>query len=247
MKPVLILFLLSLTTACASQKLYLFSRYIKPSELQVLEKELELIGYDVESNKHYFPSNVQENTLVHSFHYDQNEVNKLLQIAAKLGFSTVNDQLYSIAGKHIFTNNSLGLYLFPKEQLTSKDNVIVKSDDTYNQDLVGEFESSWECARYLSIELFANDSFVQEISPWSDESKEADYLGEKVIGKWSLSANKVTLIYDNKQKFAFKVTRHKTMDGGYMRHTTKLTPEVHMEAGLQSCELKMNLMEYINI
>ena len=85
------------------------------------------------------------------------------------------------------------------------------------------------------------------MSPWSEESNESNYLAIELLGEWNLSANKVTLIYKNDAKVEFNVSLEKSMDGTYMRHTTFLTPDIKQEKGLQSCELKMNLMEYIKI
>ena len=222
MKTLLSLLLLSMISACASQKVYLFSRNLNSSETLKVQKELESKGYDVESNNHYFPFNINSNTLVHSFYFNQLELEKLVVSLDKLGFSPIDKQFYAIVGKHSFTKNSLGIYLFPNDVSTNEQNTNVDGNGVNEQDVIGQFESSWECANAHSLELQPNNTFVQDISPW-EELNEKSVDIKTVFGRWTLSNNKVTLLYDNDTKVALEVSIKKSIDGAYMRHSCYCT------------------------
>jgi|GEM_PF-5434633 len=244
MKFCLLLFFYLLCVGCTNQKIYLFARYIEPKQTEKIETELEKIGFEVESNNHYFPAKVEDNTLVHSLTFKQGQVNRIKQILSLLDYSNISNEFYSFTGKHFFSRDSFGLYLFPTA-LDLYANKRQAAEKLFKQDLVGVYETQISCSTQSYIELKSDASFVQVEGGF--DSKIEDKLSSLHRGKWILIGAKLELIYYNiSSQQVFNVSAKTASVGPFLQRLKILSPQNQLlplsSYGL-GCRYQKSLME----
>lgn len=138
--------------SCTSPTVVLYGRYLPKEELKSITHEIEELGFDVESNTHRFPNEIDQSTIIQSpFFSDKAKLEALANYLNSDGWSVrTND--YLVTGNHWFKKNNLGLYLFPND--------VTPRDRLPFQDLINTYTSR-NCD--ADIKLLLNENQTYEI------------------------------------------------------------------------------------
>ena len=148
-------------------KVYVYAKYLSEQQKQSIAEKFEVYSYNVTFNDYDFPTSMTDNTILYSPFLQSNSViDNASEVTSAIGMPIYNVQGLT-EGNHWYTNNSIGVFLFP-ENRTSMETV-------FSQDLVGDYEAQ-NCGHVESLVLSADESFVVK-SVTNSVDKDTELVG----------------------------------------------------------------------
>ncbi len=123
-----------LMKSCANQpNVYVYAKYLNEQQKRLITEKLAPYRYDVKFNEHDFPTSMTDNTILYSPFLQTNSViDNASEVTSALGLPIYNIQGLT-EGNHWYTNNSIGIFLFPKDRASIS--------TVFKQDLTGDYEA----------------------------------------------------------------------------------------------------------
>lgn len=205
----------SLLSACKTTQVHLFAYHLESHTTEKITNSLEKAGLNVVVNQHYFPTSVEHNALVYSALFDKSEVNTIISTVNALGYA-VSDTSIAFRQGHSFSEDQLGLYLFPTNYTAEQ--------KVFKLPLVNEY-SSIDCDTSFTLNLFEsatkNTHFKLVKAKWNEDQK--DYIEYVTNGEWRVENEIVTLSHKTSNSHYF-ISRSKESTPYGLRHGIQLTP-----------------------
>ena len=99
---------------CTSTTVLLNSRYLSEQQIVEVSNAMEAQGYQVETNQHYFPDDINHSSLVYSpLIQDPLAVDRITLILEQAGWPLQSTRPL-LSGKHWYTKDTVGVYLLPE-------------------------------------------------------------------------------------------------------------------------------------
>ncbi|GAA6205848.1 MULTISPECIES: hypothetical protein [Thalassotalea] len=181
MQNILIIMILLFIASCSSKtQVHLYTNHLPQNKVNEVVSAIDKSSFNVILNRLPYPNDINDNAIVYSPSLNSRDrLNALMAVLSKLGFNISTASLIS-ANNHSFTENNLGLYLFPEGYVQPEANSI---NNTYQIPLVNEYGAT-DCQDATTLYLKEPDEFIIEINKWDD--KKEDYLQSYIEGKWRL-------------------------------------------------------------
>lgn len=163
-----------LVGACSSKtQVHLFATHLSKQKVEQIVKKLDKNLFELHVNQQSFPQEIENNALIYvpSIKYSE-RIRGILTSLESLGYDISSTSLLS-QGKHSYTANNIGLYLFP-------DNYVAKTPK-YKIELINEY-GAIDCKHDTSLTLKADHTFLVQVDVWHQAQEE--YLPQSYQGKW---------------------------------------------------------------
>ncbi|MFT5925257.1 MAG: hypothetical protein ACI9LE_002263 [Paraglaciecola sp.] len=190
-------FIALLLSGCTMQpKVHLFTANTNDQEMFPIVQTLTKNNYEVIQNSHEFPKIITSDTIVFSLGYVSNQqISKITGLIENLIGKKLNISYFG-RGKHSFTKNNVGLYLFgnPSE----------KSQKTESISFLNEFVAT-QCDNigYAYLTFFEDGKY--ELTTGTDNANETIQNSDN--GIWKKETSIITLFQDNEAKTSFRLTK----------------------------------------
>lgn len=198
-----------LLSACTSRpQVHVFSRYLDSEQQSAIGQALIEQKFEVTFNDYEFPSSVDSNTIVHaalSLNAEQHA--QLVNALQHMGFDNVESQ-YVGKGKHSFTRNHLGIYLYGNKEQEAQDPMVLSMLNEYSATMCRTLNFA-----YLTLQ---EDNRVSIILEDQTQPKDAEkHLG----GAWLIDGDSLYVNLDG-ENFTIEFIRKK------IQESTKYGPRV---------------------
>lgn len=162
----LLLFVLSILTACSNTTVHLYTRYLSADQTTEIQQKLAEQGIKVETNELAIPQSIKQSSLIYSPLLDNNaQVEKISELLASLGFP-ISDTSPLVVDNHWYAKKSIGVMIVPE------------GINPHNRSTVADLANLYQgenCDENISIRLYANNRYQMNTDQPSenfDEFKE---------------------------------------------------------------------------
>jgi hypothetical protein len=196
-KVLLVSFIALLLSGCTMQpKVHLFTVNTNDQEMFPIVQTLTKNNYEVIENIHEFPKEIISDTIVFSLGFVSNQqISKITGLIENLLGKKLNINYFG-RGKHSFTKNNVGLYLFgnPSE----------KSQKTESISFLNEFAATQcDSIGYAYLTFFEDGKY--ELTKGTDNANES--IQNSYNGIWKKETSFITLFQDNEAQTSFRLTK----------------------------------------
>lgn len=180
------IFIVLLLTACSAKThIHFYTNHLSKDKVNEVISAIDKEKFEVTLNSLPYPNDINDNAIVYSPSTNSRErLNTLMEVLSEKGFNIATASLIA-ANNHSFTENNLGLYLFPDDYIQSE---LSSIDNTYTIPLVNEY-GAIDCQHATVLYLKEPDEYIIEINKWDDEKE--DYQQEFIEGKWKLTEDDI--------------------------------------------------------
>ena len=196
-KVLLVSFIVLLFFGCTIQpKVHLFTANINDQETFPVVQISTKNNYEVIENLHEFPKEIISDTIVFSLGSVSNQqISKITGLIENLLGKKLNISYFG-RGKHSFTKNNIGLYLFgnPSE----------KTQKTGSISFLNEFAATQcDSIGYAYLTFFEDGNY--ELTTGTDNANES--IQNSVNGIWKKETSIITLFQNNEAQTSFRLTK----------------------------------------
>ena len=196
-KVLLVSFMALLLYGCTMQpKVHLYTANINDQETFPIVQTLTKNNYEVIKNRHEFPKEIINDTIVFSLGSVSNQqISKITGLIESLLGKKLNISYFG-RGKHNFTKNNVGLYLFGHPS--------AKTQKTESISLLNEFAATQcDSIGYAYLTFFEDGQY--ELTTGTDNANESIQNSDN--GIWKKETSIITLFQDNEAKTFFRLTK----------------------------------------
>ena len=220
--------MLILVSACSSAPtVHVFPHYLSKAEKEKVVVSLAKAEFNVEISEQVPPLNIAQNSIVFTPMVESdNTINELMAILAGVGFEVSSANLI-FSGNHSFSQNNLGVYLFPND--------FVPPVSVHSIPIASEYMGD-NCAYSNTLTLHENRQFTLLVEQWNDATDRYDESNYK--GFWSREdADTIQLRFSNKARMSFARSIKLETDRNGARKRVRLSP-VSLSGNLDENTLK---------
>ena len=186
-----------LVSGCTMQpRVHLFTANINDQETLPVVQTLTNNNYDVIENSHVFPKEVISDTIVFSIgSISTQHISKITSLIENLLGTKLNISYFG-TGKHSFTKNNVGLYLFGEHP--------EKTPKTESISFLNEFAAT-QCDNigYAYLTFFKGGEY--ELIMGTDDANKT--IQNSYNGIWTKETSAITLFQDNEALTSFRLTK----------------------------------------
>jgi hypothetical protein len=221
MKKFTAIWVVMLLSACSAKtKVHFYTLHLPQDKINKVVQSIDKEKFDVLINRLPYPVDINDNAIVYSPSSNSRErLNLLMTVLSNQGFSISNASLIA-ANNHSFTENNLGLYLYPDDYVQPELNDV---DNSYKVPMVNEY-GAVDCQHTTTLYLKEPNEFLIEIDKWDDQRE--DYYQEFLEGNWTISNDNVLFLSSVswQEPLTFKKSNISNNSEHNLRKGIKFTP-----------------------
>ncbi|MFT4810098.1 MAG: hypothetical protein ACI9LX_003456 [Paraglaciecola sp.] len=220
-----------LLSGCTLQpRLHLFTANMNDQETVPVVQTLAKNNYEVIENNHEFPKIIISDTIVFSLGSVSNQhISKITNLIENLIGKKLNISYFG-SGKHSFTQNNVGLYLFgnPSEKSQKNESLLFLNEFTATQ---------CESIGYAYLTFFETGKF--ELTTGTDNANES--IQNSYNGMWKKETSTITLFQDNEALTSFKLIKIDESTKYGIKKGWVLEPNVN-DAIIDNCKFEFTVI-----
>ena len=207
-----------LIPACTSvPTVHVFPHYLSENEKQSLVSKLSASKFVVQVSEQLPPLDITQNSIVYTpMTNSEGTLKELMFVLANAGYDVSSANLI-FSGNHSFSENNLGVYLFPANFVAPVQEYSIPFESEYMGD---------DCKHSNTLTVMENRQFTLLVEKWNAATERYDETTYK--GFWSRdNVDTLQLRFESSTWLNFKRTMRVETDANGSRKRVKLSPISH--------------------
>lgn len=219
-----------LVNACSTKKAHIFARFAQEQQIEEISDILTNNEYEIEVNRHYFPSDIYHHTVIYSPTHIQHDDFSIMLSELESALDSSLATRFVGSGNHTFTQSNIGIYIVSSDFKQETNQVTVP--------FATEYTSTYcETLSYAYLTLKDNGSFFIE-SGIENNHQQTEELHQ---GQWQQQDNQLVLTKEGLSKWVFEIHTISEATKYGPRVGWRLTPD-NKSYSLDNCRFEITIV-----